>query len=82
VSVSDGVLGSDVTWGIHTALGGMFSLRWLGGRSSTSMRETTGFRDIYIFGEWMGAFLNGLGSRPQMHVGSSTSWVLGLAVDR
>jgi hypothetical protein len=82
VSVSlDGARGSGVTWGYHLALGGMLELTWLNPRSGVSMQETTGLSHVYLFGEWMNAMLHGMGSRPQLRVGSS-SWVLGLAVER
>lgn len=72
--------GSGVTWGIHMALGGMLALNWLDGRSAATLDETTSVNHVYLFGEWMNAQLNGLGSTPQLHVGTST-WVLGLAAD-
>ena len=72
--------GSGVTWGIHMALGGMLALNWLDGRSAATLDETTSVNHVYLFGEWMNAQLDGLGSRPQMHVGTST-WVLGLTAD-
>ena len=74
------VAGSGVTWGIHMALGAMLALNWLDGRSAATLDETTSVNHIYVFGEWMNASLDGLGSRPQMHVGTST-WVLGLTAD-
>jgi len=76
----DGVVGKDTTWGIHSALGLMLALNWLDPHSAASLDETTGINHAYLFGEWMNAQLNGLGSRPQMRVGTST-WVLGLALD-
>jgi hypothetical protein len=74
----DNTLGRGTSYGIHMALGVMFSLSWLDQRASSSLDESTGLRSIYIFGEWMNADLDGLGGKPQMHVGTST-WVLGLA---
>lgn len=76
----DEVLARDTTWGIHMAVGGMLSLRFLEPRSSANLYESTGIHHLYLFGEWMNASLDGLGSRPQMHVGTST-WVAGLAAD-
>lgn len=74
------IAGSGVTWGIHMALGGMLALNWLDGRSAATLDETTSVNHVYLFGEWMNAQLDGLGSRPQMHIGTST-WVLGLTAD-
>lgn len=79
-SVYEGVEGSDTTWGIHTALGLMMSLNWIEPRAASRLHETGGIAHAYIFGEWMNSMLNGLGSRPQMRVGTSTV-VGGLAVD-
>lgn len=79
-SVYEGVEGSDTTWGIHTALGVMMSLNWIEPRAASRLHETGGIAHAYIFGEWMNSMLNGLGSRPQMRVGTSTV-VGGLAVD-
>ncbi|WP_437551904.1 MXAN_2562 family outer membrane beta-barrel protein [Sorangium sp. So ce367] len=76
----DGVRGEGITWGTHLAFGGMLALNWLDRRSASQLDETTGINHTYLFGEWMFANLDGLGSRPQMHVGTST-WVLGLAFD-
>lgn len=77
-AVQDGVLGRDTTWGIHFALGAMLSLNFLDPRSGSQLNQSVGIGNIYVFGEWMNANLDGIGSRPQMHIGSS-SWVLGLA---
>jgi len=76
----DGELGRGTTLGLHMALGGMFALNWLDPRESARADATMGINHAYIFGEWMNAMLNGLGSRPQMRVGSST-FVAGLAID-
>ena len=57
----------------------MLGLRWIGGRSNFSLRETTGITNTYLFGEWMYANIDGIGSTPQLHAGTST-WVLGLAL--
>lgn len=74
------VSGSDSTWGLHLALGGMLSLNWIEPRSANKLYEDVGVAHLYLFGEWMNAMLNGLGSRPQMRVGSSTV-VVGMAAD-
>lgn len=76
----DGVLGRDTTWGTHFAVGVNLSLNPLDPRSVANMYEGSGVQHFYLFGEWMWANLDGLGSRPQMHVGTST-WVAGMAVD-
>lgn len=74
------VLGRDTTWGTHLALGGMLSLNPLDPRAVANMYEGSGVQHFYLFGEWMWANLDGLGDRPQMHVGTST-WVVGMAID-
>jgi hypothetical protein len=70
---------SGVSFGTHLALGGMLGLNWIAGRSSASLEDTVGIVDTYLFGEWTYANLDGIGSTPQLHVGSST-WTLGLAL--
>jgi hypothetical protein len=72
--------GTGATWGIHYAFGGMLSLNALDTRSAARLDETTGVNHSYVFGEFMRADLNGLGSTPTFYLGS-TSWVVGLAVD-
>jgi hypothetical protein len=72
--------GTGATWGTHFAVGGMLALNFLDLRSAARLDETTGVNHAYIFGEFMRANLNGLGSTPTMYLGS-TSWVAGLAVD-
>jgi hypothetical protein len=67
-----------VSFGTHLALGGALGLSWLGGRSNASLEDTTGIRNAFVFGEWMRANIDGIGSTPQFHAGTST-WVLGLA---
>ena len=67
-----------VSFGTHLALGGAIGLSWLGGRSNASLEDTTGIRNAFVFGEWMYANIDGIGSTPQLHAGTST-WVLGLA---
>lgn len=74
------VKGEGLTWGINVALGGMFSLNWLDPRSAGMLYEDTDIAHIYLFGEWMDAMLDGLGSKKSMHVGTSTV-VVGLAGD-
>lgn len=72
--------GTGATWGMHYALGGMLALNFLDPRASARLDETTGVNHAYVFGEFMRANLNGLGSTPTFYLGS-TSWVAGLAVD-
>jgi hypothetical protein len=66
--------------GMHLALGGAISLNSFDPSSAIQLRESTGIRYVNLWGEWMWANLDGVGSRPQMHIGSSTV-VVGLAVD-
>lgn len=72
--------GTGATWGMHYAVGGMLALNFLEPRSAARLDETTGVNHAYLFGEFMRADLNGLGSTPTFYLGS-TSWVVGLAVD-
>ncbi len=76
---SASILARGISYGTHLAIGGMLGLSWLGGRSNVSLRETMGITNTYMFGEWMFANIDGLGSKPQLHAGAST-WVLGLAL--
>lgn len=76
----NGDLGRDTTWGIHSAIGLSLALNFLDPRASVQLDESVGVNHAYLFFEWMNASLDGLGSRPQMHIGSS-SWVAGLALD-
>lgn len=72
--------GRGITWGEHFALGAMLSLNGLDPKAASNLDANSGVNHAYLFGEWMNTKLDGIGSRPQMHVGSS-SWVVGLAVD-
>jgi hypothetical protein len=74
------VPGDGISWGEHLALGGMLSLNWLDASSASKLDETVGINHVYLTGEWMDAVLNGIGSRPQMHIGSSNV-TFGLAFD-
>ena len=74
------VLGRGNSMGMHLALGGAVSLNAFDPSSAIRLRESTGIRYVNLYGEWMWANLDGIGSRPQMHIGSSTV-VVGLAVD-
>lgn len=73
-------IGRDTTWGIHSALGISFALNWMDPRYAASLDESVGINHAYLFAEWMNAQLDGLGSRPQMRVGSSSA-VFGLGFD-
>jgi hypothetical protein len=76
----DANTGLGTTSGIHFALGGMLALNFLDPRAIANLDQSMGVNHVYIFGEWMNARLTGLGSRPQMHVGTSTV-IAGLAID-
>lgn len=69
----------DTTLGIHAALGVAVSLDWVDEQRANNLQEM-GIGHLYLFGEWMHAALNGLGSRPQMQVGTST-FVGGVSLD-
>lgn len=72
--------GSGNSAGLHLALGGMLSLNFLDPRSSVRLDESTGINHVYIFGEWMNAALNGIGTSRALRVGTSTV-VAGFAMD-
>lgn len=71
--------GEDTTLGLHGALGLAVALDWVSPQRSKNLNHM-GIGHLYLFGEWMNAMLDGLGSRPQLHVGTST-FVGGLALD-
>ncbi len=79
-STVDGVEGKGTSLGLHFAPGAMLALSELDRRASVAMREDAGIEGTYLFGEWMWANLDGIGSHPQMHVGTSTV-VVGLALE-
>ena len=72
--------GRDTTWGTHRALGAALSMNFIDPRAGANMYDSAGVQHFYLFGEWMWANLDGLGTRPQMHIGTST-WVVGMAFD-
>lgn len=76
----DANTGSGTSSGYHLALGAMLALNFLDPRAIASLDQTMGVNHVYLFGEWMNARLSGLGSRPQMHIGTSTV-IAGLALD-
>ncbi|NUP09728.1 MAG: hypothetical protein HOW73_27090, partial [Polyangiaceae bacterium] len=75
----DDLWAQDVTIGLTASAGLALALNWLDAASAGSLRESTGIGHAYLFGEWMGAFLDGFGGG-QMHVGTQT-FVTGLAFD-
>ncbi len=68
------------TLGTHFALGGTLMLNAFDPSAAATMREDSGIDYAFIFGEWMWANLDGIGSYPLMHVGTSTV-VVGLGLD-
>ena len=67
--------------GMHLALGGAIALNAFDPTAAVSLREDTGIGYAYLFGEWMWANLDGIGSSSStMHVGTSTA-VVGVAID-
>jgi hypothetical protein len=68
------------SYGMHLAIGASVSLNAFDPSAAMAMRENTGIRYANVWAEWMWANLDGIGSTPQMHVGTSTV-VLGLALD-
>jgi hypothetical protein len=71
--------GEDTTLGVHVALGLALALDWVEPERTKNL-QAMGIGHLYLFGEWMHAALDGLGSRPQLHVGTST-FVGGAAMD-
>jgi len=71
--------GEDTTLGLHMALGAAIALDWIDQQRANNIQEM-GIGHLYLFGEWMNASLNGLVSRPQMQVGTST-FVGGVSLD-
>jgi hypothetical protein len=69
----------DTTLGLHLALGVALTLDWVDQQRANNIQEM-GVGHLYLFGEWMHAALDGLGSRPQLQVGTST-FVGGVAID-
>jgi len=72
--------GEDTSLGMHLALGGAIALNAFDATAAVSLREDTGIGYAYLFGEWMWANLDGIGSGGAMHVGTSTA-VVGVAID-
>lgn len=73
-------LGKGTAFGLHLGLGGAIALTAFDPTSQASMKDETGIESVNLFGEWMWANLDGIGSHPAMHVGTSTV-AFGLGVD-
>jgi hypothetical protein len=74
------VKGQGTSLGLNLGLGGAVAVTAFDVSSETSMRQDSGIQNAYLFGEWMWDNLDGIGSYPQMHVGTSTA-AFGLAID-
>jgi hypothetical protein len=72
--------GEGTSAGLHLALGGALALNTFDKEAALRMRESTGIRYASIYGEWMWANLDGLGSEEVLHVGTSTV-IIGLSLD-
>jgi len=79
-SDSSGVVGEGSSYGLHLALGGALALNAFDQTAAVAMRQETGIRHAYIWGEWMNADLGGLGPDNPLLVGASTA-VFGAAID-
>jgi hypothetical protein len=77
---ANGKSGEGSSYGLHLAIGGSVALNAFDPSTAMAMREDVGIRYAYLWGEWMWANLDGIGSTPQLHVGTSTA-VFGLALD-
>lgn len=80
VSEVDGVEGRGTSFGLHFAVGGALSVTSLDPSAEASMQADTPVDNAYVFGEWMYLNLDGIGSHPQLHVGTSTV-VVGIGID-
>jgi len=79
-ATAETVSGEGSSYGLHAALGGALALNAFDASAAVAMREETGIRYAYLYGEWMGANLGTMGDSAQMRIGTSTV-VLGLALD-
>jgi hypothetical protein len=75
----EGRSGEDTSLGMHLAIGAAVALNAFDPASGMQMREATGIRYVYLWGEFMYANLDGIGDE-SMHVGTQTA-VFGLAAD-
>jgi hypothetical protein len=74
------IKGQGTSLGLNLALGGTVVLTAFDASSEAAMRQDSGIDDAFLFGEWMWANLDGIGSYPQMHVGTNTA-AFGLGID-
>ncbi|MBW2524610.1 MAG: hypothetical protein JRI23_10565 [Deltaproteobacteria bacterium] len=80
VSEVNGDEGRGTSFGLHFAVGGAFSVTALDPTAEAAMQADTPVMNAFLFGEWMYLNLDGIGSHPQMHVGTSTV-VVGIGID-
>ena len=80
VSEVDGDKGRGTSFGLHFAVGGALSVTALDPEAKASIQADTPVLNAFLFGEWMYLNLDGIGSHPQMHVGTSTV-VVGIGIE-
>lgn len=75
----DGTEAKGTSYGLHYALGAAIALNGFDRTAAMHMREDTGIRYAYIFGEWYNQDLGLFGPGEQLDVGTSSA-VFGLAL--
>jgi hypothetical protein len=76
----DGKSGKGASYGLTYALGAMFLLDVLSPDDAVTADGLTGINNSYVFAEWFRPQLDGFGSNKVLDL-SSSSWVLGLAIE-
>lgn len=76
----DGTEAKGSSYGLHFAVGGAIPLNGFDRTAAIHMREETGIRYAYIFGEWYNQELGLFGPGEQLDVGTSSA-VFGLALE-
>jgi hypothetical protein len=75
-----GKAGRGASYGLTYALGAMFLLDVLSPDDAITADGLTGINNSYVFAEWFRPQLDGFGSNKVLDV-SSSSWVLGIAIE-
>lgn len=76
---ADAVPGDGWSFGYQVSVGGAIALDWIDRESMARLAASTGFRHIYVFGEFWTVDVGSFGGK-QMRVGTN-SWVLGVNVE-
>ncbi len=80
VSSAQGFNGKGTSTGLHLGVGGALALNGFDRHTAMAMKEETGIRYAYLWGEWMWNNLDGFGSATAMRVGSNTG-IVGLGIE-